>query len=66
MELYARVTQQAPHLRTRFVFLTGGAFTDNARTFLEEPGRRTVNKPFKVPELRAAVLDVAREIQTPR
>jgi hypothetical protein len=37
------------------IFLTGGAFTERARTFLRDVPNRRVEKPFDVRELRALV-----------
>jgi hypothetical protein len=36
-------------------FVTGGAFTDEARDFLESVRERTIDKPFSVASLRATV-----------
>ena len=46
MELFERVTAQRPELATRFVFMTGGAFTARARAFLHEHRARRLEKPF--------------------
>ncbi len=55
MELFAEVVASRPDLRERFVFITGGAFTEGAAQFVKEVGRPTVEKPFGVRELRALV-----------
>jgi PAS domain S-box-containing protein len=45
-ELYAEATRSYPSLGSRFVFMTGGAFTDSAREFLERTRRPILTKPF--------------------
>ena len=37
-----------PELAQRFIFMTGGAFTENARDFLEHTSCQTLSKPFTV------------------
>jgi signal transduction histidine kinase/ActR/RegA family two-component response regulator len=51
VELYAAVKQQWPELAERFIFITGGAFSAEARRFLEEPNIACINKPFQLREL---------------
>jgi CheY-like chemotaxis protein len=48
MELYERVRESHPELADRFVFMTGGAFTDRARDFLERHGHPRIEKPFSL------------------
>jgi CheY-like chemotaxis protein len=55
MELYRRLAAQAPALARRFVFLTGGAFTDSAREFLQEVPNERVEKPFDPAALRELI-----------
>jgi signal transduction histidine kinase/ActR/RegA family two-component response regulator len=55
MELHRTVSQLHPGLARRFLFLTGGAFTPEAREFLETEGVEWFEKPFDVATLRAAV-----------
>ena len=46
--VYEAIAQRHPALVERFVFITGGAFTDSARDFLDSyPGLR-LEKPFHV------------------
>jgi len=55
MELY----EQLPaHYRDRLVFMTGGAFTPQARAFLA--GREYLDKPFTEEQLRRAIDRVGR------
>ena len=56
MDLHARLASADPGLAARFIFLTGGAFTDLARDFLERVPNPRLEKPFEPAALRAAVL----------
>ncbi len=51
VELYQAVKQQWPSLAERFIFITGGAFSTEARRFLEDPAIACINKPFQLREL---------------
>lgn len=51
VELYAAVKQQWPALAARFIFITGGAFSPEARRFMEDPSITCINKPFQLREL---------------
>ena len=55
MELHARVTALAPALAERFVFVTGGAFTDAAADFLRTTTNGWIEKPFDPRALRELV-----------
>jgi PAS domain S-box-containing protein len=55
MDVYERVAEIAPHLATRFVFVTGGAFTDRARAFVERVGAPVLEKPFELAALPAVL-----------
>jgi CheY-like chemotaxis protein len=55
MELHARVATRSPGTAARFVFLTGGAFAEAARRFLEQVPNPRVEKPFEPQALRDAV-----------
>ena len=64
-ELYAAVSQRWPDMAGRFIFITGGAFSPEARRFVDESLIACINKPFHVDELlelietRVAALDPA-------
>lgn len=49
--LYDTLAAEKPELARRLVFMTGGAFTPTAHTFLERTGRPWLAKPFTGPEL---------------
>ena len=51
MELHAAVMERYPALANRFVFVTGGAFSGDARRFLEESVPAVIQKPFNVDDL---------------
>jgi PAS domain S-box-containing protein len=48
--------QLAPELRQRIVFLSGGAFTARAQTFLDSVPNRRLAKPFDVDALTAVLI----------
>lgn len=47
-ELYRAACRDRPELASRFIFMTGGAFTDYAREFLEHTPCPILSKPFTV------------------
>ncbi len=55
MDLHGQVAARSPALAERFVFLTGGAFTDGAREFLQRVTNERVEKPFEPAALRNLV-----------
>ncbi len=55
MEFHRELSLVAPQQASRMIFLTGGAFTDKARTFLEHPPKEHIEKPFDASNLRAIV-----------
>jgi signal transduction histidine kinase len=55
MELHEELATRAPALAERVVFLTGGAFTSNARAFLSRVGNPRMEKPFSSEELNGMV-----------
>jgi C4-dicarboxylate-specific signal transduction histidine kinase len=50
-ELYSTVAGRWPDLADRFIFITGGAFSPEARRFLDEGVVACVSKPFQVDDL---------------
>jgi PAS domain S-box-containing protein len=58
MDLYGALVALDREQAARVVFMTGGAFSPEARAFLDEtPGQR-IEKPFEIRELRALVSDM--------
>jgi two-component system, cell cycle sensor histidine kinase and response regulator CckA len=51
VDLYATVRERFPALGDRFVFVTGGAFSSDARRFLEETVAAVIQKPFRLEDL---------------
>jgi signal transduction histidine kinase/ActR/RegA family two-component response regulator len=59
MELHAAVVKRYPALAERFVFVTGGAYSGDARRFLEESVPAVIGKPFNVDEMLGLVDSIA-------
>ena len=59
MEIYGRVSARRPELASRFVFMTGGAFTPEAREFLEQNPLVCLEKPFELRQIRDLVAERA-------
>jgi CheY-like chemotaxis protein len=58
MDFYEALGEITPELRPRVVFLTGGAFTERARTFLESIKNRLLVKPFDASTLLKLIREV--------
>jgi signal transduction histidine kinase len=57
MEVFGRVREQRPEIISRFVFMTGGAFTAQAREFLKETTLTCLEKPFELRQIRELVTE---------
>ncbi|NNE17029.1 MAG: response regulator [Myxococcales bacterium] len=57
MDVFRQVSERRPELASRFVFMTGGAFTRQARSFLEKTKLSCLEKPFELGQIR----DLVRE-----
>lgn len=55
MELHAAIATIAPEQVRRMVFMTGGAFTPEARTFFDSCASPTLEKPFDRAGLLAVI-----------
>lgn len=55
MDVYETILAEHPHMAQRFIFMTGGAFTNRARTFLESVPNPKLEKPFDSKTLRRVV-----------
>lgn len=56
MDLSRWLEREKPQISERLVFMTGGAFTDDARTFLRNvPTDRQLEKPFSSEEIHRAL-----------
>jgi ligand-binding sensor domain-containing protein/signal transduction histidine kinase/CheY-like chemotaxis protein len=61
MDLFEALQRSAPRVAERVVFITGGAFTPAARTFLDQVQNPRVEKPFDPEALRTLIRsEVAR------
>lgn len=56
MDFYAALQKHAPEQVSQLVFLTGGAFTEASRRFLDSIANTQLSKPFTLPE----VLDIVQ------
>ncbi|MCP4502030.1 MAG: response regulator [Deltaproteobacteria bacterium] len=61
MDLYDQVFIETPELVQRFIFMTGGVFTDRARDFLDSVNAPVLEKPFDAHVIRETVSRVAAE-----
>jgi DNA-binding NarL/FixJ family response regulator len=59
MDIYEELVQSKPDMSKRMLFMTGGAFTERARAFLESVPNRFLEKPFDLAQLESAVRSVA-------
>jgi CheY-like chemotaxis protein len=55
MDLYQQLQAERPELAQRFVFISGGAYTEPTRKFLAHTPRPQVRKPFHRQELLDAI-----------
>jgi signal transduction histidine kinase len=60
MDLHEHVRKRWPEEAQRMIFLTGGAFTARARSFLDNVANLRLEKPFDTTALRAIVNDRVR------
>ncbi|MEO6776916.1 MAG: ATP-binding protein [Kofleriaceae bacterium] len=61
MQFHAELTALRPELAHRVLFMTGGAFTTEAQTFLEDPDIRSIEKPFAAADVRARILELVSD-----
>ncbi len=59
IDFFEQLSRAAPEQVRRLVFLTGGAFTQQARDFLVSAARPQLGKPFTERDLRQAIAGVA-------
>jgi DNA-binding NtrC family response regulator len=63
IDLYEILVLVHPELAKRFLFMTGGAFTQTARTFLDRVAVPRIEKPFQSERLLAMVTDSLAELE---
>jgi signal transduction histidine kinase len=61
MEIYERLSRIAIDQAKRMIFITGGAFTEQARTFLDAVPNPRLEKPFEVRNILAIIAGTTRE-----
>ncbi|MEO8876908.1 MAG: response regulator, partial [Polyangiaceae bacterium] len=59
MEIHQELSRFAPDQAQRMIFLTGGAFTEDARNFLSVVQNARVDKPFDIAEILTRIDRVA-------
>ena len=57
--VYRAVSQHSPGLLPRFVFMTGGAFTERAQEFLAQFAGRQLEKPFNIDEVELLLAELS-------
>jgi len=65
MELHAELRRTRPAMAERVLFITGGAFTGAARSFVEEMGDRVLEKPCDPQRVRAAIQKLLDAVAAP-
>jgi two-component system cell cycle sensor histidine kinase/response regulator CckA len=55
-DLLERLETDWPHLASKVIFMTGGAFTPDSRAFLEGCHQRVLTKPFPIDQLRTTIV----------
>jgi CheY-like chemotaxis protein len=55
MDLHAELLRLAPDQAQKMIFMTGGAFSEGAATFLRSVPNPSIDKPFKAAALRQVV-----------
>jgi PAS domain S-box-containing protein len=59
MDIYEELERRKPGAERRIVFMTGGAFTERAASFLTRVSNRRIVKPFEISDLERALARVA-------
>jgi CheY-like chemotaxis protein len=57
--VYRAVRERSPGLLPRFVFMTGGAFTERAQEFLAHFDGRQLEKPFNIDEVESLLSEIS-------
>jgi hypothetical protein len=59
--LFEEISLAAPRQADKFVFISGGAFTPAAKSFLDRVPNPRLEKPFESTNLRAVVRSLVAE-----
>ena len=62
MELYQELLRLQPEQAKKFVFMTGGSFTESATQFLTRISNPTIEKPIRAAKLRSLVRDLVQDL----
>jgi PAS domain S-box-containing protein len=65
MEFHAELVRLHPEVARRVVFLTGGAFTPDAKAFLDRVPNERMEKPFETNALRRMIQKVSKNAGRP-
>ncbi len=57
--VFVAVRERTPELLPRFVFMTGGAFTERAQEFLAQFHGRQLEKPFNIEEVETLLSELS-------
>jgi nitrogen-specific signal transduction histidine kinase/ActR/RegA family two-component response regulator len=57
--VYRAVRERSPSLLPRFVFMTGGAFTERSQEFLAQFDGRQLEKPFNIDEVESLLSEIS-------
>jgi CheY-like chemotaxis protein len=52
MDLYAELSRRLPDHAQKMIFMTGGAFSEEAASFLQKVSNPSIEKPFTAKSLR--------------
>jgi len=63
MDVYRAALQRANPLHDRIVFMTGGAFTQRARDFLQSVPNLRIEKPFELSHLERTIYEAANLVE---
>jgi len=66
MELHAMVSKQDERLSERFVFITGGPFTPEARSLFDRVTNPCIQKPFTPGDLASVLESAIHSVPSPR
>ncbi len=58
MEFYEELRERFPEYVSRVAFLSGGAFTPEAKQFISAGEHSVIEKPFRPEQLRSAVVEL--------
>ncbi len=59
LDLFERLQLQQPEVADRFLFTTGGAWSDRSKRFIEEHAARVISKPFRRDQIDRAIALIA-------